>query len=218
VSALVIGCGAQEVFMSRSTDPQARQATRDRILRVAAREFAQAGFEQANINLIAEQADIGKGTIYLYFPSKRDLFLAMLQTIAERHLAATRAALSSSPTLAGQLEAFVLVLIRLAVEDADGFHVFLSALYGVNRAFQQEAVRLLRESLTLLRAAVLQGAAGLKLAPGDLEARALFLFSATESLVLSARVLGYSERDLRELTPTLVRLLLQGLASGHISQ
>lgn len=37
------------------------------------------GFDQANINTIAEQAGIGKGTIYLYFENKRELFLAMLR-------------------------------------------------------------------------------------------------------------------------------------------
>lgn len=70
--------------MSRSTDPEARQATRERFLRAAASEFAQVGYEAANINEIAEQAGSGSRTIYLYFPSKRDLFLALLQAIAGR--------------------------------------------------------------------------------------------------------------------------------------
>ncbi len=196
----------------RTTDPHARQAMRDRILRAAAHEFAQVGYEQANITLIVERAGIGKGTVYLYFPSKRDLFLAMLQAIAERHLAAAQAALESTSSLQGRLEAFFLALVRLAIEDADGFHVYLSALYGVNRAFQQEALRLLRESLLLLSKILPQKANGHMAPSGDLETRALFLFSATESLVLSARVLGYSERHLRELAPTIVQFILQGLA------
>ncbi len=53
--------------MPKIVDEQMREATRRRILRVAASEFARLGFDQANINMLAEQAGIGKGTIYLYF-------------------------------------------------------------------------------------------------------------------------------------------------------
>src|SRR5215831_11920242 len=126
-------------MVRRSTDPQARQATRERLLYSAAREFAQIGFDQANINTIAEQAGLGKGTIYLYFSSKRDLFLELLQEIAIRQLAVVRAALASARTLEGRLEALWLAFVHLAQEDTESFQVYMSALYGVNRAFQAEA-------------------------------------------------------------------------------
>ena len=57
--------------MPKIVDKQMREATRHRILHEAANEFARLGFDQANINVIAEQAAIGKGTIYLYFENKR---------------------------------------------------------------------------------------------------------------------------------------------------
>lgn len=197
--------------MPRIVDEETRQATRQRILREAASEFARLGFEQANINLIADHAGIGRGTLYLYFASKRDVFIAMLQAIAERQLAAARAALTRGGTLQEQLEALFLAFTRLATDDADGFHVYMSALYGVNRAFQQEALGLLSEYIALMRE-TLEGT----LSPHargrvDLEAAALLVLSATESLVLSARVLGYSERRLAEMAPVIAALLLPGL-------
>lgn len=197
--------------MSRSTDPEARQATRERFLRAAAREFAQVGYEAANINVIAEQAGAGRGTIYLYFPSKRDLFLALLQAIAQRHLAVVRAALEEPPTLGAQLEAFYLAFVRLASEDTEGFQVYMSALYGVNRAFQHEASWLVYEYVALLRKVLANAVPGRRLEPARVEARALWLFSATQSLVLTAGVLGYSERQRVALAPTIASLLLRGL-------
>lgn len=197
--------------MSRSTDPQARQAMRERFLRAAAHEFAGVGYEAANINVISEQAGAGKGTIYLYFPSKRDLFLALLQTIAERQLAVVRAALEQHQTLAEQLEALFLAFVRLAIEDTEGFQVYMSTLYGVNRAFQQEATRLLHEYVALLSAVLARAIPGRKPVPSNVQTRALWLFSATESLVLTARVLGYREQDLSALAPTIATLLLRGL-------
>jgi AcrR family transcriptional regulator len=197
--------------MSRSTDPEARQATRERFLRAAAHEFAQVGYEAANINVIAEQAGSGRGTIYLYFPSKRDLFLALLQAIAGRHLAVMRAALSPGRTLAEHLEAFYLAFVRLASEDTEGFQVYMSALYGVNRAFQQEAIRLVHDYLALLSSVLTQAVPGHKPEPPWVQARALWLFSATYALVLTAQAMGASESALVALAPTMAALLLRGL-------
>ncbi len=197
--------------MPRIVDEAARQATRQRILREAASEFARLGFEQANINLIADHAGIGRGTLYLYFTSKREVFIAMLQAIAERQLAAARAALSQGKTLQDHLQSLFLAFIRLATEDADGFHVYMSALYGVNRAFQQEALGLLREYVTLIRETLADTLPPHARGRVDLEAAALLILSATESLVLSGRVLGYSERRLAAMAPVIARLLLPGL-------
>jgi AcrR family transcriptional regulator len=47
---------------------------RERIFRNAAAEFARHGYHKANINSIAQNAGIGKGSIYLYFTDKRDLY------------------------------------------------------------------------------------------------------------------------------------------------
>jgi AcrR family transcriptional regulator len=199
--------------MPRSTDPQTRQATHDRLLGVAASEFAQVGFEQANINIIAERAGLGKGTIYLYFPSKHELFLAVLRAIAERQLAAVRVALGSG-RLEQQLEGVVSAFVRLALEDPDGFHLYMSALYGVNQAFQGEAVKLLQGFIALLGAVLAQQPAYRRLEPARLEACSLWLFSASESFVLAAQVLGYNEQHLAALRPTIVQLLLNGVGKG----
>jgi len=197
--------------MPRILDEETRQATRDHILRQAASEFARLGFEQANINTIAERAGIGKGTIYLYFSSKRDLFISMLQSIAQRQLDAAQVALKSGETIREQVQALFLAFVHLATEDADGFHVSMSALYGVNRVFQDEALVLLREYVALIREALAQDATGSNIALADLDASALFILSATESFVLSARVLGYSEYKLAELAPRIAELVLCGL-------
>jgi AcrR family transcriptional regulator len=47
----------------------------DEILDTAATIFAQQGYHDTEMQLIADALEIGKGTIYRYFPSKEDLFL-----------------------------------------------------------------------------------------------------------------------------------------------
>ncbi|MGE4583562.1 MAG: TetR/AcrR family transcriptional regulator [Sphaerochaeta sp.] len=45
------------------------------ILQTATEEFANQGFDHANINIIAQKAGISIGSLYKYFESKQDLFL-----------------------------------------------------------------------------------------------------------------------------------------------
>jgi AcrR family transcriptional regulator len=198
--------------MPKIVDEQMREATRRKILREAAREFARLGFDQANINLIAEQAGIGKGTIYLYFENKRELFLAMLRTIAQTQLGTVRAALAEAGTLEQRLARLFLAFARLAEEDSDSFSVYMSALYGVNRAFQAEATRLLRDYLAVISLVLEQGQANGEIQSDDIEASALLVLSLTESYILSARVLDWPETEITNRAEAIAHTIIQGLA------
>jgi AcrR family transcriptional regulator len=56
---------------------EALWATRkEEILTQAATLFAQHGYSETDTQLLAETIGVGKGTVYRYFPSKRELFLA----------------------------------------------------------------------------------------------------------------------------------------------
>lgn len=59
-------------------------ATRARIMRVAAREFASKGYEGAGTDEIAAKAAINKRMIYHYFSSKELLYLAVLEEAYRR--------------------------------------------------------------------------------------------------------------------------------------
>lgn len=49
---------------------------REEILHAAAHIFAERGYPNTDLQAVADTLQIDKGTIYRYFPSKRDLFLA----------------------------------------------------------------------------------------------------------------------------------------------
>ena len=48
---------------------------RERIVRAAIDEFHKCGFDKANVGIIAQNADIAKGSIYWYFENKKEVFL-----------------------------------------------------------------------------------------------------------------------------------------------
>jgi AcrR family transcriptional regulator len=60
----------------RPRDADLRQRRRREILTAAARRFARQGFEATDVQLVADELKVGKGTVYRYFPSKEALFLA----------------------------------------------------------------------------------------------------------------------------------------------
>jgi AcrR family transcriptional regulator len=57
----------------------AKHTTRAKLLAAAGEEFARVGLERANIDAISLAAGYAKGTIYNYFPSKEELFLAVVE-------------------------------------------------------------------------------------------------------------------------------------------
>ena len=61
----------------------AKAARREEILDAARRVFAERGFKGTTIADIAEIAGIALGTVYLYFPSKDDLFAALNERFTE---------------------------------------------------------------------------------------------------------------------------------------
>jgi AcrR family transcriptional regulator len=199
--------------MPKIVDEQMREATRQRIMGVAASEFARLGFDQANINVIAEQAGIGKGTIYLYFENKRDLFLEMLRYIAQAQLVVIRVALAPEGTLQQRLERLFRAFAHLAEEESDSFNVSMSALYGVNRAFQSEATKLLRDYVAVIALMLEQSQARGEIYCHNVEATALMVLSLTESYVLSARVLGQSEQTLVRQASSIAELVLYGIGT-----
>ena len=67
--------------MSEQKEARDRRA---RILEAAVAVFAERGYQQATIKEIAARAGIAPGTIYLYFRNKRELLLALADTLIHR--------------------------------------------------------------------------------------------------------------------------------------
>ncbi len=57
---------------------------KDRIIHSAIENFAKDGFDRARMDDIADSCGLSKGTLYLYFKSKEDLFYAICEYNVER--------------------------------------------------------------------------------------------------------------------------------------
>lgn len=61
--------------MPKGTLDKIKPAKREKLLREAAKLFAERGFNQADMAELASRAGVAKGSLYNYFESKQDLYL-----------------------------------------------------------------------------------------------------------------------------------------------
>lgn len=88
-----------------------RQKKRQHILKTASRIFAQHDYHSVSMDQVASSARVGKGTLYRYFDSKEDLYLALLDAalllLTERIEEEEKAGLSPDETIARMVGAIV---------------------------------------------------------------------------------------------------------------
>jgi AcrR family transcriptional regulator len=87
-----------------------RSARRTQLLGAAREVFVAQGYHAAGMDEIAERAGVSKPVLYQHFPSKRDLYLALLEQHTDELVAATREALActsdNKQRVAATIEAF----------------------------------------------------------------------------------------------------------------
>jgi AcrR family transcriptional regulator len=66
----------RKTIPGRPRDPSLAARRHDEILGAAAKLFAERGYAATDLQIVADALGVGKGTLYRYFPSKEQLFLA----------------------------------------------------------------------------------------------------------------------------------------------
>lgn len=97
----------------------------DKILAAATKEFAEYGFDSANINNIAEHAGVSIGSMYKYFNNKADLYL----TVVHMGVEALKAALDEIIIRETDLFTRIEMIIR-AIQAHSRQQVNLTRLYN----------------------------------------------------------------------------------------
>jgi AcrR family transcriptional regulator len=158
------------------------EAQRAQILDGARRCFASYGYEEATVVRLEEATGRSRGAIFHHFPTKLDLFLAVLEQDAEREAARWEQAGSLAAMLSG-----------LAAEDPDWATVLVeqSRRRRTDPAFQERwagRTNLVREALgALVRREQAAGRIGGQV---PVEVAARFLSVVGDGLLLQRAILG----------------------------
>ena len=130
------------------------------ILEAARKVFANKGFAQATVDEIAQAAGVAKGTVYLYFPSKRAIYLAALQHGIEALHQRTGDRLAKAPTLEAKVRAFVETRVEYFDENRDFFKIYYSELgniFTVPHRLSRELNRLYSRQAQMLESVLAEG-------------------------------------------------------------
>ena len=93
-------------------------AKRDQILDGAKRCFLRVGFENASMNAITAEAGVSKGTIYVYFQNKEELFVELIERERSALLDLAEHELNDAQTLEDALYRFCMSLAtRMSSDD-----------------------------------------------------------------------------------------------------
>ncbi|MCM1990214.1 TetR/AcrR family transcriptional regulator [Oceanirhabdus seepicola] len=98
---------------------------KSRILEAAITEFADYGYDRANINKIAEKAGVSVGSIYKYFNNKQDLYLAIVNFSVEKLKTVLNEIISSEIDFLSTVEKIIKAIQLFSRSD-----VYLTKLYN----------------------------------------------------------------------------------------
>ena len=198
----------------RRPDLVRRDAVRRKIFAAARRRIERYGYRHTTIEEIAADAGVAKGTVYLYYPGKEDLVVAIVSEMLERLEARMRAVAEGRGPAAARLERLLVDRVlhlrgecRRAPEGYALIHVMDGPLF--DRAVRGHMAANQAIVAGLVDEAVATG----EFPPLDSTAAARAVLVAFHALQ-GPRFLAGERAPLAHLAATLARLLVQGLRHG----
>jgi AcrR family transcriptional regulator len=190
-------------------DAESRRAV---ILDAALRVFGQYGYRRTSMDDVAHEADIAKGTIYLSFASKEEVFQALSERLSQRMLAGAEAASRRPGTTADKLAAMHAAWFGTYAETISRSPHAVELLDAKHRLSADLVADAASHYKRLVRDLLAEAATAGEL---DLEAAGLTADTAAELLIASARGLepsAASPAAYRRYLDALVRIMVAGLS------
>ena len=194
------------------------QETRSRILEAAVKVFASKGYHDTKVDDIVSQSQTSKGSFYFYFPSKQDIFLALVDTFADLLESRLRERLSAEESGTARVDIALHVCLETFGQYRSLAKITLVQATGLGAAFEekrqtvnQRFIEIVRENLD---AAVAEGS----IPTLDTEVVACAWVGALNEIVL--RWVYTGQPDPERSLPALRKLLLQsvGISEERIRQ
>lgn len=136
--------------------------TKERILASALVVFGEKGYHNATMAEIAEEANLGKGTLYWYFSSKEDLFSGMIEQGIQT-LAHKLQSIMGDETLSYSrlLSDFIKEFLYFSHNHRQLARIFLSGVQGLSNEFRERMhkwhIQFIKVNADLIRRGLKEG-------------------------------------------------------------
>lgn len=174
----------------------------------AARVFAQKGFHKSKIEEIAQEADVGKGTVYEYFTSKLDLFSKMLEAGIWLYRDTLAREMKPQLTIGAKFTRFVYIHLQFVQCHQDIAGVIRQEFLHVSPQVQQTIMEAHREIIKMLAGTFREGIETGSFRQIDCELAAGMFFGAVHAVGAPT---GKTAGDLEPIASQVVDVFLKGI-------
>jgi len=184
------------------------------ILEAACRVFARFGFDRTTVDAIAAEAKIAKGTIYLYYKSKADIYHAAVTHSLKGLYAATEQALSADRSCREKIEQFIRLRFDFVSAKHDFYRIYLNEFADVRSrpsAVQEHMREMAGRQMELLMNVLEEAISNGEIRPIPAAATARAIYDVTRGL-LQSRLQGWVDTDQATDVKTVLDLLWNGLS------
>jgi AcrR family transcriptional regulator len=189
---------------------------RSAILQAACRAFARCGYEATAVDTIAAEAGIAKGTVYLYYKSKAEIYhAAVVHGLEELH-ADTERALSVTAGCREKLERFFRLRADYVERNRDFYRIYLTELSGALKrpsALHRQIGKLYNRQAKMLEGVLAEGITKKEIRPVPAASTALAIYDLSRGL-LRSRLNGLLDTDRTVDYTAVLDLLWNGLRPG----
>lgn len=187
-----------------------KDATRQRILDAAEEVFAEKGYHGAVVDDIIRVAKTSKGGFYFHFPSKQGIFLALIDVLAPKLMAAVDHAIESEPTATGKVDAALRVVLEQFSRHRRLSKILLVEAVGLGHGFDEKIVEIHGQFAGMIQRYLDLAVAEGVIEPLDTNVAGYAWFGAINEVVVRWLVTPNPE-PLERALPTLRALLLRSV-------
>ena len=182
------------------------------ILDAARKVFASKGFANATVDEIAEAAEVAKGTIYLYFQSKREIYLEALKSGIGELNRITAENIARSSGAAAKIRSFISTRVKYADEHSDFFKIYHYEFANLAHpaAIDEDFRDLCRRQAEALEQIIKEGIEKGEIRPMSAASAGLLIYDITRSLI-AQRLLGWSNAHVDADVDSLCNLVWRGI-------
>lgn len=188
--------------------------TREAILDATDRLLARFGYRKMTVDDLAKETGIGKGTVYLYFPSKEEIALSHIDRIVERLIAKLQEIAEGPGTAEQKLLKMLLERVIFRFDSVQNYTQGLNDLLAELRPkLLERRRRYFDEEASVIAAVIVEGQTDGRFVTRDAVEIAQTLLSATNSLLpYSLSVIELGDRtEVEKQARRIAELLIRGL-------
>ncbi len=207
--------------MVRIEDDKRRELKRKRIMQAALKVFSKKGYSPAALEEVAREAGIAKGTLYLYFQDKEDLFSSTILFVIDNLASFIQKNLDESMGPIETLERLAYSQLKFFSQNRDFFGLTQTILSGNLLGDHKRLFESLKErikDLTNFLTQVIEKGKDERLIRGDIETEEI-VSSYVGMIDYSINQMTFQNRqsafDIEKKAKTIMKILLEGVSNNH---